>query len=230
MTDHSPVTPGASEPVLVGRYLVPGHDNELLPVSQRELVATAHFIQDVLESFAFPMGTPILVASTMDQAAHFYPLEQAAMVMNLVVCNAEPTFFDANRVESIIRRLDPRAIIGVSVPMLEGLMASGHAPDILFAGRVIFADPAAHAQLAGKAGFILRLWMEVGPALAIECNHGRGAHIDDREWLLEVVEGRAHLTSRLPRACDFHGWPGPGMSGLDAAACPCGLAHRRVKP
>ena len=223
-----------AETVLVGRYDLPGgrfDGGELMPVSARELLATQVFLEDTLGTFHFPGGARILLASTMDQAAVYYPFEQAAMTLGLVVCSAEPTVFDAGRVESIIRRLDPVAVFGVTTAMLEGLDALGYSPEKLFFGRVVFGYPAVWDRLDAADGVTLRRWREIGPALTLECTAGDGFHYDAREWSLEKGEsgGEIRLTSRLPRALPFRGAP-TGLTGArEDAACSCGLLQPRVR-
>src|SRR5262249_34714852 len=151
-------------------------------------------------TFHFKEGAPLLVASTLDQAAVYYPFEHAAAVMNLVVCSAEPTFFDATRVESIIRRFNPVAVFGVRKAMLDGLEALGHSIEELFFERVAFAYPDGCDRLSRSGTAVLRRWVEIGPALAIECARGGGLHYDHREWKIDDSDGELRLTSKMPRA------------------------------
>lgn len=219
-------------PAMVGRYPMPGGrfgGDELLPVSQRELGASAWFWQDILETFGFSSGAKILLTSTMDQAVQLYPTEQAAADLNFVICSAEPTFFDAGRVESILRRFSPVALIGATAATLEGLRAASHDPAALLAGMSVWAWPNAVGAVAALADTKLYRIAEVGPALAIECVKGAGLHYDSREWDIVSVDGLLRVSSRMLRAMDFSNSPTGVAGDVDHSPCTCGLTHPRLK-
>lgn len=220
------------EPVLVGRYPTPEgrfEGQELLPTSQRELRALAWFWQDILETFGLKAGDGVLLTASLDKAAQLYPFELAAADLNLVVYSAEPTFFDAGRVESIIRRLAPRVLVGATAEMLEGLRANGHQAARLLNGMTVFAWPSAYEEVDAIIGVTARRLAEVGPVVAVECAKGAGLHYDGREWNLRDEGEALAVSSRLPRALDFD-CVATGVAGqLDRTPCACGLTQPRVQ-
>ncbi len=120
------------------------------------------------------------------------------------------------------RRLDVRAIFGVTVAVLGGLQAKGMDPAQLFAGRIIWATSGAHARLAPSEGMILRMWSELGPAFGAECIHGGGVHVSSEEWSCEIEEGALVLSSRLPRLVEFSRHRTGVRARIPADICPCG--------
>lgn len=226
MSDMQTASP--IEPVLVGRYPVPD-GQAFLPLGARELRGIGWFWQDILETARFPAGANILLAATMDQAAQLYPLELAAADLNLVICSAEPSFFDAGRVESILRRFAPVAIVGVGAAMLEGLRAGGHDPATLFGGMTAWVWPDAYDAVAAMSGVTALRLAEVGPVIAVECARGKGAHFDGREWAIEATDSGLSVSSRLPRALAFDRMPIESPAGrVDASPCACGLSSPRI--
>src|SRR5690606_17008492 len=119
---------------------------------------------------------------------------------------------------------------GITAAVLDGLEALGHDPRKLLAGRVVWARPDAHARLKDAADINLRLWMEVGPALAMQCAHGEGAHIDRLEWRVENIDGEVVLSSRLERAVTFENYHTGIKARVEHGSCACGSADPRVIP
>jgi hypothetical protein len=185
-------------------------------------------MQRRLSSFHFRTSHGVLITSLVDEGAQFIPLERASMDYGLVVCPADSSFFDAGRVESIIRRFDIAAVAGVTLPVLEGLKHFGHDPTKVFAGLVVWARPDAYPVLKAMPDVQARRWFEVGPAVAMECSAAQGAHVDRLEWDVELEAGNVVLTSRLERALDFHRFDTGIRAELRHEACRCGSNDPRV--
>jgi hypothetical protein len=169
-----------------------------------------------------------LVTSLASEGAQFLPLERAAMDYGLVVCSADGSFNDAGRVESILRRFDIAAVVGVSLPVLEGLKHFGHEPAKIFTGPVVWARPDAYVLLKQTPEVHARLWMEIGPAVAVECSVGDGAHLDRLEWDVELEAGTLVLSSRLRRALEFRRLHTGIHAEVRRDACMCGSNDPRI--
>jgi hypothetical protein len=216
------------EPCLaVGQYL---HDGQVrfLPFSSAELYRARISMQRRLASFHFRTAHGLLVTSLVSEAAQFLPLERAAMDYGLVVCSADGSFYDAGRVESIIRRFSIAAVAGVSLQVLQGLKHFGHEPAKLFAGLVVWARPDAYPLLKEMPAVQARLWMEIGPALAVECCIGDGAHLDRLEWDVELEGETVVLSSRLQRSLEFHQLRTGIHAQVRREACMCGSNDPRI--
>src|SRR5690606_41354618 len=79
-----------------------------------------------------------------------------------------------------------------------------------------------------EPGIRLRRWLDLGPAVAMECSHGLGAHIDRKEWQVTAEDGEIVLSSRFARAMDFANYRTGVRATLDHSACACGSADPRV--
>lgn len=193
-------------PFGVGRYYDSEGRDCLLPWSTPEMHRLHWFYQPLVLSPGFARGSHILLVSLFDESLQFGPFARILNQAGLVTLNADASFYDAKRVESIIRLFKPTAIVGVNRAVVEGLDALGFDPLQLFANTVVWARPDAYALLNSRAGadkLTLRRWQEMGPAIAMECIHGNGMHLDEREWEASQRDGTLILTSRLGRALNF---------------------------
>jgi hypothetical protein len=221
---------GLLPPIAVGRYRHRDGDVRLLPYAAPELERATTACQYRIGTFHFRSGDQLLLTALFDESAQFSPFERALAAFGLVLVSADASFFDASRTESILRRFEVVALAGVNAALLDGLLALGHDPAGLFAGRVVWARPDAHARLQGNGGFELRRWIEIGPAVAMECAYGDGAHIDHLEWDVACVDGEIVLNSRLDRALDFNRYRTGIQARLVHATCRCGSADPRIIP
>jgi hypothetical protein len=222
------VSPGKLSPIAVGRY--PDHEGHmrLLPWSASELERASEAYRRRLGTFHFRTGDHLLLTSLFDESMQFTPFQRALSAYGLVYCPADSSFFDAPRTESILRRFDIVAVMGVSGALLDGLVANGFDPAKLFADRVVWARPDAYPRLQAAASIKLRRWMEIGPAVASECVAGDGAHVDRLEWDIEAVNGELVLSSRLDRSLDFEHYR-TGVRGIITRhTCACGSPDPRV--
>ncbi len=91
-------------------------------------------------------------------------------------------------------------------------------------------DEGAYQRLSANASITLRRWMEIGPAIGMECRHGGGLHIDANEWDVEFDNGEVVLSSRLATYIDFDkvhtGFYGSAVTEL----CDCGRDGLRIIP
>jgi hypothetical protein len=214
-------------PVFVGSYRH-GGSREFLPVSDAELLRCQHMIERTLQTFEFAHGRFVLLISFLDDGAYAIPFERAIMNLGLLATNADNSPYEALRIESICRRFDVAAVVGVTAEVLDGLEQAGHSLDAIFAGRVVWAFAGAHERLAGVSGITLRRMIVAGPAFGMECRAGAGVHFDSSEWSLDTRQGKITLTSRLLRALDFDSYE-TGLRGtLVPQPCPCGSNDVRV--
>lgn len=220
------ITEDLTSCVGVGRYANAGVE-QFLPYSNPELERARNFVMRILSGFHFRTGNNLLITAQMSECVQFMSFERAVMAYGLVVCSADSTFYDAARVESIVRRFHPVAIAGITAETLAGLQTLGHDPLKLFSGIVVWARPGAYEQLQGGE-ITVRAWRELGPAVGIECAQGGGLHIDRLEWLVEEDGGEIVLTSHLPRAVQFERLRSGVRGHVERAACGCGSSDPRI--
>jgi hypothetical protein len=221
------MTAGALAPVLVGSY-PEGEGRAFLPASGAELSRSQLMIERIIESFDFTHGQFILLISLLEQGAHAIAFERAIMAKGLLATNADDSPYEATRIESICRRFDIAAIIGVSSSVLDGLAEAGHEFQTIFGNRVVWAYPGAYERLEKVPGVSLRRCLELGPAFGIECVEGAGCHIDGTEWRCEEREGDILLSSRLLRATDFADYRTGVKGSLLSSPCACGSSDVRI--
>jgi hypothetical protein len=223
------VSDGKLPPIAVGRYSDRKGVARLLPYSAAELERATETYRRRLGTFHFRTGDHLLVTSLFDESAQFMPFERALSAYGLVLCSADASFFDAPRTETILRRFDVVAVMGVTASLLDGLVAQSLDPEKLFAARVIWARPDAYTRLQHCPAIKLCRWMEIGPAFAAECTAGAGAHLDRLEWDVETDNGELVLTSRLDRALDFKAYRTGVYATIERHTCACGSADPKLR-
>lgn len=223
-------SPGTNQPVAVGRFLDRQARKTSLPFSAQEVERSTLAIAKRLGSFHFRTGNQFLMISVYDECAQFSPLERALHEQGLVMIPADAVVFDAARSETILRRFDISAVVGINGAVLDGLEANGHDPKVLLSGKLVWARPCAYERLKGVNEVTLLRWIDLGPTVALECAHGGGAHICQIEWDVVSNDGEILLTSRLERALDFHNYATGMLGELRLSACACGSSDPRLVP
>jgi hypothetical protein len=128
------------------------------------------------------------------------------------------------------RRFNVAAVLGVTEETLEGFASLGHAPEQVFAGRIVWATPAAYERLTPGRDYTLRRWTELGPAVGVECASGDGLHVSSEDWHLETAaSSELLLSSRLPRLVPFERWATGLYGAVDRVPCRCGSTDGRVR-
>jgi hypothetical protein len=219
-----------SPPMAAGRYRHRDGQELLLPFNHSELERAVRAYQYRIGSCGLKSGDVILVISLYDESFQFGAFNTALLDFDFVRVSADASPFDAGRVESIIRQFNPAAVVGINRAVLDGLASLGHDAGALLANRRVWARPDAWVQLRAVPGLNLYRWLEVGPAIAMECGEGAGAHIDSMEWRVESDAGELVLSSRLPRCLSFDRYRTGIRASLLTATCSCGVAGVRIIP
>jgi hypothetical protein len=217
-------------PMAVGRYIAADGSRKTLAYSALELERARLAAVRVLDSFHFRTGGNIMFTAMWDEGAQLLGVERAIMSYGMVVVSAEASVFDASRVANIARRFELIGALGITPATLEGLVRLDQDLAKVFEGMVVWARPGAYETLKALPGLQVYRCLEVGPAFAIECPAGHGAHMDRFEWNVEEDEGEVVLSSRLERSEPFYklrtGLKGKVIHGV----CDCGNPDPRVLP
>jgi hypothetical protein len=199
-----------------GRY----GDDQLLPLSFDDIHHDSQAAEAALLALGLPERSVIVLTSTVADVAHFHPLQTAAKELDLVVCNADASATDVDRVEMFIRLLPVAAVIGVTNAMLDGILERGNTPKAFFAAtRVVIADGAAQQRLA-EAGVDALRFEILGPLLAFPCRQ-RSLHFDGRHWSVEDDRGTLHVSGR-GRALALTQFDTGIAGSVSEAVCRCG--------
>lgn len=217
-------------PMAIGRYFDATGARVDLPYSTLEAERSARAMLKVLSTFHFRAGQNMLITALFDEGAQLLGAERAIMHYNMVAVSADSSLFDARRVESIARQFSLAGALGISQATLEGLRSLGHDPVQLLNGMVVWARPGAYEELVDKPGIKVYRWLELGPAVAIECSAAAGAHIDRFEWLVDEEDGEVVLSSRLERCQPFEHYRTGVQAKVIHGACSCGNIDPRIIP
>jgi hypothetical protein len=170
-------------------------------------------------------GSGLIVVSSMPESPWFDPFETAARELGAPYSIGEIYAFEAFRTGMYARRLPITMIFGIDRTVAEGL--GDELAAVVARVPVIVARPDAAALLAaaGAQPFIVT---RVGPALAVECPHRGGAHLNGAEWTLAERGGELFISTAGPRAHQVSD-AALGLRGtLAHGPCGCGRAGPRV--
>ena len=171
------------------------------------------------------VGGGLVVVAGMPESPWFDPFETAARELGAPYSIGEIYAFEAFRTGMYARRLPITMIFGLDRTVAEGL--GDDLAAVVARVPVIVARPDAAALLAaaGAQPFVVT---RVGPAIAVECPHRSGAHVNGAEWTLAEHGGELFISTAGPRAHRLRE-VALGLRGtLTGGPCGCGQAGQRV--
>jgi hypothetical protein len=171
------------------------------------------------------VGGGLVIVNGMPESPWFDPFETAARELGAPYSIGEIYAFEAFRTGMYARRLPITMIFGLDRTVAEGL--GDELAAVVARVPVIVARPDAAGLLAaaGAQPFIVA---RVGPALAVECPHRGGAHVNGAEWALAECGGELFISTAGPRAHQVRE-AALGLRGtLTPGPCGCGRAGPRV--
>ncbi len=196
------------------------------PVSPADIADEATAAVEHLRSLGVDAGGLVLIVSRLAETIHVAPLEIAAGRIGARWSSADATAGDAFRTGSLVRQLQPDAVIGVraaTVGAIDDVEVFASVP------AVAVADRRAFSALTAR-GMAPRWWLRLGPTSAFECEARAGAHVDGARWRVEAVDGEVVVSSvvdRLTPAVSLR----TGVRGrVVDGPCPCGRRGPRVEP
>ncbi len=167
----------------------------------------------------------LIVVSGMPESPWFDPFETAARELGAPFSVGEIYSFEAFRTGMYAHRLPVTMIFGIDRTVAEGL--GDDLADVVARVPALGARPDA-VSLLTEAGAQPFLVARLGPAIAVECPHRAGAHVDGAEWALAERGGELFLTTAGPRAHRVSD-EAVGLHGrLTEGACACGRTGQRV--
>jgi len=200
-----------------GRY----GDDQLLPLSFDDMQHDTSAAAAAVLSLGLPNRSVVVLASTVSDVGYFHPLQSAAKDMGLLVCNADASTMDVDRVEMFIRLLDVVAVIGVNDALVDGIVERGHDPKDFFSSvPMVIASGRAKERMAATGVDALQFEC-IGPVLALSCRHGN-LHFDGRQWDMVGDNGTLLVSSRARRALPFSRFDTRIGGTVSNGVCPCG--------
>lgn len=179
----------------------------------------------VLADHGVGPGSGLVIVGGMAESPWFDPFETAARELGAPYSIGEIYAFEAFRTGMYARRLPITMIFGLDRTVAEGL--GDELAEVVARVPVIVARPDAAGLLteAGAQPFIVA---RVGPAIAVECPHRSGAHLNGAEWTLAERGGELFISTAGPRAHQVRE-AALGLRGtLTDGPCGCGRTGQRV--
>ncbi len=208
----------------IGRYDVAGQP-VYFEVSWDDWKRDVAWARAVLADYGSGAGSGLLIVGGMPESPWFDPFETAARELGAPYSIGETYSFEAFRSGLYASRLPVTMIFGIDRTVAEGL--GGELAGIVARVPVIVARPDAVgllAQMGARPSVVARL----GPAIAVECPHRRGAHLNGAEWTLAERGGELYISTAGPRAHRVSE-AALGLRGtLTDGPCACGRAGQRV--
>lgn len=183
-----------------------------------------------LRSLGLARGSRALVLSRMSEGPQYFPFLAALLAIGAQLSLAEATRFDAYRTSLFLRRVRYDAALGVDADVLEGLADLGAEPAGAFAGVPVVAARAGAYERLRAAGMRPRLWLHLGPTIAVECDRAAGAHVDADEWEVETRGGEVVVTALRSRAVSSRSLRTGLFGSVTTEPCGCGRPGPRILP
>ena len=215
-------------PMTIARYQ--NASGEFIPMafSLVEQDRARRAVLRVINTFHFRTGSNVLITSTFNEALQYMPFERAVMTYGMVAVSADSTPWDAKRVEAIARQFSLTAAAGICKNVVDGLSQLGFNIETLLAGIPVWARPDIYDELKASPTITPFRYLELGPAIALECVHGNGAHIDRCEWDVTALNGEIVISSKLPRCQEFTDYRTGVKGSIINSPCNCGNPDPRI--
>jgi hypothetical protein len=208
----------------IGRYDVAGQP-VFFEVSWDDWRRDVGWARAMLAGHGVGPGSGLVIVGGMPESPWLDPFETAARELGAPYSIGEIYAFEAFRTAMYARRLPITMIFGIDRTVAEGL--GDELAEVVARVPVIVARPDA-AGLLAQAGAQPFIVTRVGPAIAVECPHRSGAHLNGAEWTLAERGGELFISTAGPRAHQVSE-AAVGLRGtLADGPCGCGRVGQRV--
>jgi len=192
-----------------------------MPVSWPDAEADTAWAAGILAGYGIGRGDHCLFVTA---GRDYWPrqVETAVTALGGFIGNIAPVSYEDRRLSVYLRFLPPNLIVGLSEELAE--RAAGNDELVALLGGVphILAVPAAVPILAAR-GIAAKAVAAVGPALALPCAEGNGAHVDGSQFRVAQRPGSRTLTVTTTANREFRLADGQaGTQGSVLTGCGCG--------
>jgi len=170
-------------------------------------------------------GSAVLVVAHIAEAPWFDPFEHAVLALGGHFSLGENQPFDAFRAAMYGRRLSTELVLGLNRSVAETI--GDDLGDAFSQARLVLARPDA-VPLVAAAGLPAAVVTRIGPALAVECAPGSGAHVNPSMWAVEAEEGELELTSISERGYELNRERVGVRGTIRTDTCECRMPGPRV--
>jgi hypothetical protein len=208
----------------IGRYDVAGQP-VYFEVSWEDWERDTAWARGLLADHGVGAASGLVIVGGMAESPWFDPFETAARELGAPYSIGEIYAFEAFRTGLYAGRLPVTMIFGLDRAVAEGLGDEVAAVVARVPAIVARPDAAGLLTAAGARPFIVT---RVGPAIAVECPHRSGAHVNSAEWALGERGGELFISTAGPRAHQVSA-AALGLRGtLTDGPCGCGRTGQRV--
>lgn len=196
-------------------------DRVPMPVGWADAAADTAWAAGILGGYGIGPGDHCLFVTA---GRDYWPrqVETAVTALGGFIGNISPARYEDRRLGVYLRFLPPKLIVGLSEELAEAVVRHDELVALLKAVPHLLALPAAVPVLAGR-GIIARAVAAVGPALALPCAEGSGAHVDGSQFSVGQPPGSRTLTVTTSADREFQLTEGPAATpGSVLADCACG--------
>lgn len=184
---------------MIGQLRLPQIDLTM-PISERDQKADSSWAGGVVDAFNLSRGETIHLIGDGQDGWKSWMFESALIARGIPFSAAEGAIWDVARTEMFLRRLKPKAVVGMNGGIVEALLSAGHdLKYLLESSRVILCDSAA-ARILKPLGLLAARMAWFGPVLGVEWPGEQGFRYNHREWKLEAIRGELLVTALMPRA------------------------------
>lgn len=177
------------------------HGSHAYPTSHRDIERDTAWAERVYDEMGLAAGRFVHLVGAGAAYEMVWPYENALIRKRIPFGASEPVALDAARAALFLRRFALQALIGLSLPIVDYLVAQGRdAGALLGAVATVAALPEAYPRLRALGLSPWRM-IPVGALFAFEPPAGGGARYDESEWLVESRDGELLLTAIGARAC-----------------------------
>jgi hypothetical protein len=168
----------------------------------------------------------VVLVGRGSEAIQFAPWEHAVNRLGAAYAVVDGFSSDSHRLAAYVSQFAPRAVLGLVQDVAAGAERDLSIRELLGETPAVAARPGAYALMRAQ-GLEPLLWLHAGPAVAVECGFGSGAHLDGA-WQPEIVDGRLvlhpHADQRLPSVI-----PTGVVASVETERCRCGSDDPRLR-
>jgi hypothetical protein len=167
-------------------------DRVPMPVSWADAEADTAWATGILAGYEIGRGDHCLFVTA---GRDYWPrqVETAVTALGGFIGNIAPVRYEDRRLSVYLRFLPPKLIVGLSEELAEQVVRNDELVTLLKGVPHVLAMPMAVRILAGS-GMAAKAVAAVGPALALPCAEGNGAHVDGSQFSVAQVPGSRTLT------------------------------------
>jgi hypothetical protein len=195
--------------------------SEPWPVAPEDIADETESAVEHLRMLGIREGGLVLIVSRLAETIHVAPLELAAGRLSARWSSCDASEGDAFRTASLIRQLQPDAVIGVNETIVNAI------------DPTVFADVPVVAvtdRVARDAVPSSRWWLRIGATSAFECEARSGAHYDHKRWRVEQTGDHLSMTNVAPRLTPSVRRATDVLGHIVDDACACGRDGPRIVP